>query len=228
MLPYTDLSFEAVKYAKSRYQASSLGKQHPTDCEFHAVNAYYLPFYDHTFDIICADGVIHHMDDLWTLFAGVYRCLKPGGICRFADTAYWPGYGRARKRKSSMDIQKYVHKKQGISSEDKKATDRGGCREELEEIRARLGFKNLYYKRVALHGGLIGCLPRQSWRSKGSRWFLDLGNSTDRKLFWISKAVRLSHACSYVTGTSPVLLDDHQCFLPKLASVFSAFSHCKA
>lgn len=40
---FTDLSFDAVKYAKRRYQASLLGNAHPENCQFHAVNARYLP-----------------------------------------------------------------------------------------------------------------------------------------------------------------------------------------
>lgn len=165
---FTDLSFDAVKYTKRRYQASSLGKEHPKDCRFHAVNAYYLPFEGNTFDIICADAVIHHMDDLETLFTEIHRCLKVGCICRFADTGYSPAWQGAKKGVLHK-LQKYVHRKHGISPQDQKATERGGyTRSELEEIKAKLGFSSLYYKRVALLDYLL-------WRARcklKAKWLL--------------------------------------------------------
>ncbi len=167
---FTDLSFEAVKYAKRRYQASSLGTQHPNDCHFHAVNAYHLPFPKNTFDVICADAVVHHMDDLHTLFSEIYRCLKPGGFCRFADGAYSPLWQEAKKG-ILRGMQKRSHKKHGISPEDRKATERGGyTRFELDQLRAKLGFSNLYYKRVALLDYLL-------WRARckfEAKWLLTI------------------------------------------------------
>jgi len=158
-ITFTDLSFQGVLYAKRRYQSSALGAQRPQDCEFHAVNAYYLPFGDNTFDIICADAVIHHLDDLKALFAGIHRCLKPGGFCRFADTAY-SSLWQTSKRTILRPLQKYTHKKLGISPEDEKATERGGyTRQELEQLRAELGFRSLYYERVALLDYLL-------WRAR--------------------------------------------------------------
>jgi ubiquinone/menaquinone biosynthesis C-methylase UbiE len=147
---FTDLSLQGVVYAKRRYQVSRLGSEKPTACEFHAVNAYYLPFEDNTFDMICADAVIHHLDDLKTLFAGIHRCLKPGGICRFADTAFSSSWQGAKKG-ILRPLQKYTHRKWGVSPEDRKATERGGyTRQELEQLKMELGFRSLYYRRVAL------------------------------------------------------------------------------
>lgn len=165
---FTDLSFQAVEYAKRRYNESRFGYDYPAGCEFHAVNAYHLPFMDNSFDIICADAVIHHMDDLKALFIGIHRCLKLGGICRFADTAYSPIWQSA-KRGVLRPLQKSVHEKDGISPEDKKATNRGGyTRDELDQIRVQLGFKSLYYKRVALFDYLL-------WRARcklNAQWLL--------------------------------------------------------
>ncbi len=156
---FTDLSFQGVLYAKVRYQASKLGGEWPNACEFHAVNAYHLPFEDESFDIVCADAVVHHMEDLKTLLAGIKRCLKPGGICRFLDTAYspfwqWAKYGALRA------LRERVHEEAGISPEDRKATERGGyIQEDLEQLRTELGFKRLHYHRVALLDYLL-------WRAR--------------------------------------------------------------
>lgn len=165
---FTDLSFQGVKYAKQRYQVSLLGIERPQGCEFHALNAYYLPFEDNTFDVICADAVVHHLDDLKTLFTGIHRCLKPGGICRFVDSAYSSSWQGAKKG-ILRPLQKYSHNKYGISPEDKKATERGGyTRAELEQLQTTIGFRGIYYKRVALLDYLL-------WRARcrlDARWVL--------------------------------------------------------
>jgi SAM-dependent methyltransferase len=167
---FTDLSFRGVMYAKASYESSRLGIEHPVDCEFHAVDAYHLPFEDNTFDIVCADAVIHHLDDLKKLFTGIHRCLKPGGFCRFADTAYSPLWQRTKKG-IMRPVQRYVHKKHGISPEDRKATERGGySRQELEQLQRQVGFGDLYYQRVALLDYLL-------WRARchfDARWLLAL------------------------------------------------------
>jgi len=163
---FTDLSFQGVLYAKRRYQASQLGIERPNNCEFHAVNAYYLPFGDNTFDVICADAVIHHLGDLEALFAGIHRCLRPGGVCRFADTGY-SSFWQGTKKGFLRPLQKYIHKKYGISPEDQKATERGGyTRGELEHLKTAIGFKSVYYKRVAFFDYML-------WRMRyrlDARW----------------------------------------------------------
>jgi SAM-dependent methyltransferase len=176
---FTDLSFQGVMYAKRQYLASRLGIERPNDCEFHAVNAYYLPFGDNAFDIVCADAVIHHMDDLKSLFAGIKRCLRPGGYCRFADTAY-SSWWQGAKATVLRPLQKRIHAKHGISPEDQKATKRGGyTREELEALRTELGFRDVYYERVALLDYLL-------WRAHckfNARWMLALR----RPIRWIDR-----------------------------------------
>jgi ubiquinone/menaquinone biosynthesis C-methylase UbiE len=170
----TDLSFQGVVYAKRRFRASSLGMKRPTDCEFHAVNAYYLPFEDNTFDVVCGDAVIHHMRDLTTLFRGIHRCLKPGGYCRFLDTAYSPLW-QLSKRSILRPLQKWSHKKHGISPEDKEATERGGYTwEELVQLKRTLGFRSVYYRRTGLLDYLL-------WRARcklNAPWLLSLRPAT--------------------------------------------------
>ena len=167
---FTDLSFQGVLYAKHRYRASLLGIERPAGCEFHAVNAYYLPFEDNAFDVVYADAVIHHMGDLKTLFRGIHRCLKPGGYCRFGDTAYSPLW-QLSKRSILRPIQKWSHKKHGISPEDKEATERGGyTREELERLKVMVGFRSVYYRRTALFDYLL-------WRARcklNAPWLLNV------------------------------------------------------
>ena len=155
-------------YAKHRYKSSRLDVERPNACEFHAVNAYYLPFEDNTFDIICADAVVHHLEDLKKLFTGIHRCLKPGGFCRFADSGLSPLWQSAKKG-VLRPLQKYCHRKCGISPEDQRATERGGyTHEELEQLKTELGFKSLYYRRVAFLDYLL-------WRAHckfNARWVL--------------------------------------------------------
>jgi ubiquinone/menaquinone biosynthesis C-methylase UbiE len=156
---FTDLSLGAVKHAKQRYQTSDLGAERPDGCKFHALNATHLPFDDNSFDIIVADAVIHHMDNLRALFAEFHRCLSPKGFCRFADTAYSSSWQGAKKG-ILRPLQTYAHKKQGISPEDQRATERGGyTRRELELLQKEVGFRALYYRRVAFFDYLL-------WRAR--------------------------------------------------------------
>jgi SAM-dependent methyltransferase len=167
---FTDLSFQAVVYVKRRYQKSRLGTMGLGGCEFHAVNAYYLPFEDNVFDIICADASIHHLDDFNKFFAEVHRCLKTGGFCRFGDTAYSPLW-QAAKKGPLRPLQEYIHMKFPISPEDQRATNRGGfTRRELEQVKSAFGFSGLYYERVALLDYLL-------WRTRvkfNAGWILYL------------------------------------------------------
>jgi SAM-dependent methyltransferase len=156
---FTDLSLKGVLYVKDLYRRSTLSIERPDGCEFHAVNAYHLPFVDNTFDIVCADAAIHHLDDLETLFSEIHRCLKAGGVCRFLDTAFSPSWQGA-KSGVLRPLLKHVHKRCGISPEDQKATARGGyTREELEQLRRKIGFCSTYYRRVALVDYLL-------WRAR--------------------------------------------------------------
>lgn len=52
--------------------------------EFKVMNAETLDFPDDSFDLICGNGIIHHLD-LDTAFAELARVLKPGGRAIFRD-----------------------------------------------------------------------------------------------------------------------------------------------
>jgi SAM-dependent methyltransferase len=167
---YTDLSFTAVRKARTAYLSSRLRAANEGGCEFHAVNACFLPYDDHTFDIVYGNAFVHHMDDLNAFFAEIFRCLKPGGICRFSDTAYssiWQG------SKSSIlhPLQTYIHRTRGISPQDVRATKRGGYTSmELEQLKRNVGFHGMYFKRVSIFDYL-------AWRGAiklGARWLYKL------------------------------------------------------
>ena len=194
---FTDLSLEAVNFVRRRFEASKMGVKYADKCRFHAVDAMHLPFDDGEFDIVCADAVIHHMDDMHGLMSEIHRCLKPGGICRFADTAYSPAW-QAAKKGALRALQKKVHGEHGISPEDQRATDRGGYSlDEIESIRSSVGFSSLYYKRVALLDYLL-------WRAHCNlriRWILafrPLMRGTDKLLTKIG--VMQTHGIALVLG----------------------------
>jgi SAM-dependent methyltransferase len=156
---FTDLSINGVLYARRRYLESQIAINHPGACEFHAVDAYHLPFAPETFDLVCADGVIHHLENLSKLLSEIHRCLKPQGKCRFLDTGYSSAWQWAKKT-ILHSLQARVHRRSGISPADRKATDRGGyTRIELEQLKDEVGFRSLCYKRVALFDYLL-------WRAR--------------------------------------------------------------
>ena len=87
---YTDLSIEAIKHMKATLEQSELMHESLSQIAFHVVDAYHLPFEKNSFDIIYGCSFVHHIEDIGALFSEIYRCLKPGGICRFLDHAYSP------------------------------------------------------------------------------------------------------------------------------------------
>jgi len=152
---FTDLSPAGIQYAENHYRRSRLGTDHPECCDFRAVDLSDLPFPDSSYDVICAEAAIHHVEHLEGALSQIYRCLAPGGYCRFADTALSPIW---QKTKSGIlrSLQRYVHRRDGISPEDLKATTRGGYT--LEETRIlcrKLGFRSYHYERIALFDYLV-------------------------------------------------------------------------
>jgi SAM-dependent methyltransferase len=167
-LVYTDLSITAVVSARKRYLASKISNKNPNRCEFAAINAYYLPFAEDSFDVVYGVAFIHHMNDPVAFFAEVKRVLKPRGICRFADTAVSPLWQGA-KRTVLHPLQVWSHRKHGISPEDVEATRKGGFTEaEMEGIRTQLGFGRLYFRRIGFFDYLL-------WRTRckfSAAWML--------------------------------------------------------
>ncbi len=146
---YTDLSLQAVMYMKKRFEASSISAFSNGDIEFHAVDAMNLPFSNESFDIVYGFAFVHHIETLEVFLTEVNRCLKIGGMCRFYDDAYSPVW-QFMKKGLLRPIQYIVHKKDGISPEDLRATNRGGYREEnMIELKNNLGFKDMLFVRHA-------------------------------------------------------------------------------
>lgn len=177
---YTDLSITAARAARKRFLASKLSVEGPGTCEFHAVNAYSLPWDAESFDIVYGVAFVHHLEDVQRLFSEIYRVLRPGGRCRFADTAYSPLWQGAKR--ALRPLQWVVHRVHGISPEDVKATAKGGYTErELLMLALCVGFPRLFYRRTSFFSYLL-------WRSRCKLglaplwWFRGIARWVDARL----------------------------------------------
>ena len=74
----------AEMLAKSRTTAGLLGLGH---VEFREGLAEKLPVPDGWADAVISNGVINLCADKWSVFAEVFRVLRPGGVFQFADIA---------------------------------------------------------------------------------------------------------------------------------------------
>jgi len=152
---WTDLSIQAIRHIKEKFAQSESHQGDLYDIEFHAVDACHLPFANETFDIIYGRAFVHHIENLNSLFLEISRCLKPDGICRFLDHAYSPLW-QFFKTTMLKPLQRWAHKKHGISPADLVATERDGFRqEELEQIKKRCGFKDMVYLRIGFFEHLL-------------------------------------------------------------------------
>lgn len=74
----------AEMLAKSRATAGLLGL---TQVEFREGLAEQLPVPDGWADAVISNGVINLCADKWSVFAEIFRVLRPGGVLQFADIA---------------------------------------------------------------------------------------------------------------------------------------------
>ena len=74
----------AEMLAKSRATAALLGL---TNVEFRDGLAERLPVPDGWADAVISNGVMNLCADKWSVFAEVFRVLRPGGVLQFADIA---------------------------------------------------------------------------------------------------------------------------------------------
>jgi ubiquinone/menaquinone biosynthesis C-methylase UbiE len=179
---YTDLSIQAIRHIKKKFTQSEFHQVGLKDIEFHAVDACHMPFASKTFDIVYGCSFVHHIDDIEGLFNEVDRCLKPGGICRFHDHAYSPMWQFAKKT-FLRPLQRYTHRKCGISPADVIATEKGGfTKSEIEQIKVKLNFKEMMFLKVGFIEQLLqrgtcklGCRSLRMLKLFSGRW---IGSST--------------------------------------------------
>jgi SAM-dependent methyltransferase len=107
---------------------------------FAAIDAYDLPFFDGSVDVVYGCAFVHHLSDVDTFLSEVARVLAPGGRAVFMDDAYAPLWQRS-KETWLRPVMKYTHRRNPISPEDERFTMAGGFREDrlAEWIRAAGG-----------------------------------------------------------------------------------------
>jgi len=75
-----DLTPEMIDRARNNLAATKAA-----NTEVLLVASEQMPFAEHTFDVVISNGVINLSPDKPSLFAEIYRILKPGGKVQFAD-----------------------------------------------------------------------------------------------------------------------------------------------
>lgn len=152
---YTDLSWGAIECVKKHVDSQSIFRGYLKNIEFHSVDALHTPFCNAEFDVIYGYGFVHHIRELDEFSREVFRCLKPGGICRFFDDGYSPMW-QTMKNTILQPLQLYSHRRTGISPEDEVATKIGGFRrEQIEGLGVRLGFDDPIYQKISFFEYLL-------------------------------------------------------------------------
>ena len=138
---FSDLSINAML----RMKASTSSYLNGRDVEFHAIDAFHLPFEDSSFDVVYGFAFVHHLANKISFLSEVFRVLSQGGVCVFFDDAFSPVW-HLSKQTILKPFMRYIHKRRGISPEDLRATMESGFkkREILEWGRA-VGFDSDYF-----------------------------------------------------------------------------------
>jgi len=84
---------------KARAGAVALGLDHVTFVEGEVEE---LPFEDGRFDVVISNGVIDLIPDKETVFASIYRVLRPGGRMQFADVTIQQPVSEEGKREIDL------------------------------------------------------------------------------------------------------------------------------
>jgi len=131
-LIYSDISLVAMLFMKNAFDTSILFEKYRNRIVFHAIDALNLPFPDESIDLIYGYALVHHFKNPARFFSEIHRVLKKGGEGIFMDDAYSPIW-QFLKNTIFKPLQKYSHKKHGISPEDLWATRRGGFKRKILE-----------------------------------------------------------------------------------------------
>jgi SAM-dependent methyltransferase len=147
VLVYSDLSPAAVRGIRARYDLTSYGD---VVC-FAAIDAFELPLFDESVDLIYGYAFVHHLPKLDDFFAEAARVLRPGGKCVFMDDAYAPLW-QGSKQTWLRPLMRYTHRRNPVSPEDLRFTLGGGFREQDLAIRIRdAGGEPWFYRQSFLY-----------------------------------------------------------------------------
>jgi ubiquinone/menaquinone biosynthesis C-methylase UbiE len=169
---FSDISINGILRVKNLYRPFSLEGL----VEFHAIDAYHLPFNNSTVDIIYGYEFVHHIDKISDFLPEVYRVMKPGGITTFFECGYSPIW-HMLKMTIFKPLMRLSHKLQPRSEIDIRGSYSGGYKEEhLKRIIYGYGFQDIYCHRTTFFqyifirgiGSLFGWqLPKIIYRITG-------------------------------------------------------------
>lgn len=100
-----------------------------------------IPYADETFDVVFADNVMEHLNDPETVFSGINRVLKPGGIALF-KTPNRSHYMPLIARSTPHGFHQFVNRLRGRDAKDTFPTYyRANSEGQVQELAARTGFE---------------------------------------------------------------------------------------
>lgn len=82
----TGIDLDNERILEARKYANDMSA---TNATFKQMNAESMTFPDNTFDIVIADEMIHHVENIQTVFNEIYRVTKPGGVTVISDHNKW-------------------------------------------------------------------------------------------------------------------------------------------
>lgn len=100
-----------------------------------------IPFEDSRFDLVSSDNVVEHLDDPGTVFAEIFRVLKPGGLFLFKTPNrfhYMPLIAQA----TPHGFHQWINRKRGRAEADTFPTRyRANSARKVRQLAAATGFK---------------------------------------------------------------------------------------
>jgi SAM-dependent methyltransferase len=146
-LVYSDLSPFALRNIRDRFAFDGTRR----NLVFAAIDAYDMPFFDESIDLIWGFAFVHHLRDVDMFLAECARVLRPGGRSVFMDDGYSP-FWQWLKLGALRPLMRVSHRRDPRSPEDVQVTVRGGFREvELAEMIRALGCRPWFERQGFLH-----------------------------------------------------------------------------